>query len=193
MNTPKGLDNILMGGVLSTKQRTMLFAASGKGKTVLALAFAIHVASGRDFLHWKGTGEPRNVLFCDGEMGMDKLRVRLEDAQREKARWKDRRPNDFRTARVTLDQDVGWMSEARGAADRKTEEIHDTIREVLDDHDVFGADKGITNAALAKLLSPDDATMQATWRNRLKGYSRGKAYADLCHPVGDGYLWFLPE
>ena len=82
LDEPLAPDDFLMGRVLSTDQRAMLFGPTGKGKTVVALAIGIHVAAGRDFLHWKGPGKPRRVLIVDGEMGRKGMRLRIEEAIR---------------------------------------------------------------------------------------------------------------
>ena len=73
-------DDFLMGASLSTDQRAMLYGPSGRGKTVFALAIAIHVAAGKDFLHWKGCGKPRRVLYIDGEVGKNGMQFRLKEA-----------------------------------------------------------------------------------------------------------------
>jgi hypothetical protein len=60
----------------------LLVAPTGLGKTNLALAIAFAISHGSNFLGWVGTGEPRRVLYIDGEMPMRLMRERLEDAIR---------------------------------------------------------------------------------------------------------------
>lgn len=54
----------------------MIYAARGVGKSHLALAVAKAVASGEDLLGWSA-GEPRSVLYVDGEMQAVELRDRM--------------------------------------------------------------------------------------------------------------------
>jgi hypothetical protein len=72
----------LLGNVLSSTTRMLLIADTGLGKTNFALAISFAVAQGVGFLHWQGTGEPRRVLYIDGEMSVRLMRDRLEDAVR---------------------------------------------------------------------------------------------------------------
>jgi AAA domain/Bifunctional DNA primase/polymerase, N-terminal len=73
--------DFLMGEMLSTTSRMLLVAATGLGKTQLATALAIHVAAGKDFLHWKAA-RPAKVLYIDGEMSKRQLRKRILDLAR---------------------------------------------------------------------------------------------------------------
>jgi AAA domain-containing protein len=72
----------LMGEWLTTTSRVEVVAPTGLGKTNLALAIAAFAASGRDFLHWRGSGRPRRVLYVDGEMSERLMHGRLQDAVR---------------------------------------------------------------------------------------------------------------
>ena len=74
--------DFLLGEVLSTTSRTMLFAPTGIGKTNVGLACAVAVADGKDFLHWRGRGRPARVLYIDGEMPRRLMKQRLIDAVR---------------------------------------------------------------------------------------------------------------
>jgi len=69
----------VMGAWLTTTSRTLLVAPTGLGKTNFAMALAIAVAAGGDFLHWSGC-RPCKVLYIDGEMSRRVLRQRLADA-----------------------------------------------------------------------------------------------------------------
>jgi hypothetical protein len=71
--------DFIMGNWLSTTTRGLLVGPTGLGKTNLALALALHIAAGRDFLHWRGQ-RPCKVLCIDGEMSRRLFRQRIEDA-----------------------------------------------------------------------------------------------------------------
>lgn len=71
--------DFILGNWLSTTCRVVLNAATGIGKTNFALALAMHVAAGRDFLHWRGRRKCR-VLYIDGEMSRRLLKQRIADA-----------------------------------------------------------------------------------------------------------------
>jgi AAA domain len=73
--------DFLMGEMLSTTSRMLLVAATGLGKTQLATALAIHIAAGKDFLHWKASRSAK-VLYIDGEMSKRQLRKRILDLAR---------------------------------------------------------------------------------------------------------------
>jgi hypothetical protein len=57
----------LLGQVFMAGSRTLLVAASGLGKTQIAMAWATAMSLGKDFLHWKAY-RPANVLYIDGEL-----------------------------------------------------------------------------------------------------------------------------
>ena len=54
-----------------------LAAWRGTGKTLFSLSVAVALSSGKDFLDWKGSGEPVPVLYVDGEMPFPLLREHL--------------------------------------------------------------------------------------------------------------------
>lgn len=73
--------DFLSGRWLSTTSRAMFVAPTGLGKTNYLVAFGMHVAAGKAFLHWLGT-RPARVLFIDGEMSARLLRRRVAEAAR---------------------------------------------------------------------------------------------------------------
>jgi hypothetical protein len=74
--------DFLLGEILSTTSRMEIIGATGIGKSNFLIALGMAVADGGDFLHWRGYGEPRRVLFVDGEMSRRLLKRRLEDGVR---------------------------------------------------------------------------------------------------------------
>lgn len=68
-----------MGAWLTTTTRVLMVAATGLGKTNFAMALAIAVAAGDDFLHWRGQRKAR-VLYIDGEMSRRLFRRRIREA-----------------------------------------------------------------------------------------------------------------
>jgi RecA-family ATPase len=62
---------------LPTEGLAMLYAWRGVGKTWVALALALAVARGEDFLVYR-VPESRRVLFIEGEMSLSALRDRLQ-------------------------------------------------------------------------------------------------------------------
>jgi hypothetical protein len=75
-------EDLLLGEVISTTTRAMLYAPTGTGKTLFALDLATYVAAGSGFLHWKGSEKPRRVLYIDGEMSRALMRARFQEAVR---------------------------------------------------------------------------------------------------------------
>ena len=67
----------LMGTVMCTTSRWMIYAPTGLGKTLFALNMATAIAAGKDFLNWKG-GRPCRVLYIDGEMPRETFKERTQ-------------------------------------------------------------------------------------------------------------------
>jgi len=72
----------LLGEVVSTTSRIELVGPTGLGKTNVLMAAMMTVADGRPFLHWRGYGAARRVLYVDGEMSCRLAKRRLIDAAR---------------------------------------------------------------------------------------------------------------
>jgi hypothetical protein len=68
--------DLLLGDVLSTTTRALLWAPTGIGKTMLIIAAAMHMAGERVFLGWRAQ-RPCRVLYIDGEMSNKLLLERL--------------------------------------------------------------------------------------------------------------------
>jgi len=74
--------DFIFGELLSTTTRAELIGPTGIGKSNFLLAMGMAAADGRDFLHWRGYGHPRRILFVDGEMSRRLTKLRLTDATR---------------------------------------------------------------------------------------------------------------
>jgi hypothetical protein len=73
--------DFLLGDLLHVTSRMLLVGATGIGKTNFVLALSMAVASGSDFLHWRGR-RPARVLYIDGESSARLLHSRLKDTVR---------------------------------------------------------------------------------------------------------------
>jgi hypothetical protein len=73
--------DFLLGSLITTTSRAFLVGRTGLGKTMLGLAIAVGVASGRGFLHWRSSRAAR-VLYVDGEMPGELIKARAIDALR---------------------------------------------------------------------------------------------------------------
>lgn len=71
----------LLGDIVTRTTRTFLVGRTGLGKTLLALAAAAGMASGRGFLNWR-SARPVRTLYLDGEMPAELIRLRARDAIR---------------------------------------------------------------------------------------------------------------
>jgi hypothetical protein len=68
----------LLGHWLTTTTRALMWAPTGIGKTMVALAMAIAICAGTGFLDWRGWRRARG-LYVDGEMSRRLLKERLVD------------------------------------------------------------------------------------------------------------------
>jgi hypothetical protein len=73
---------LLLGNVAHDSGRCLIVGPTGVGKSQVMAAKAAAIASGEDFMHWKGSGEPCDVLLIDGEMSRDLLVERMRDVRR---------------------------------------------------------------------------------------------------------------
>jgi hypothetical protein len=79
----------LLGDLIVNTTRAFLVGRTGLGKTLLGLAMAFAMATGRGFLHWR-CAKPCRVLYIDGEMPEDLIIERLQgEAERMGLPWDD--------------------------------------------------------------------------------------------------------
>jgi hypothetical protein len=71
----------LLGDLITTTTRVFLVGRTGLGKTLLGIAIAAGVASGQGFLKWRSS-RPARVLYIDGEMPAELIKLRARDALR---------------------------------------------------------------------------------------------------------------
>jgi RecA-family ATPase len=70
--------DFLLGNVLCTTSRWLIFGETGVGKTLFAVDLAGSIASGDSFLSWKGSGRSACVMYLDGEMPAETFKERME-------------------------------------------------------------------------------------------------------------------
>jgi hypothetical protein len=68
----------LLGNVLCTKSRCLMFGDTGIGKTLFGFEIAAAVAAGSPFLNWQGREKPRRVMYFDGEMPGETVKERMQ-------------------------------------------------------------------------------------------------------------------
>jgi hypothetical protein len=66
----------LLGNVLCSTSRWLLWGDTGIGKTLFALALGAAVSAGRPFLNWEGR-RPARVMYLDGEMPAETFKERM--------------------------------------------------------------------------------------------------------------------
>jgi hypothetical protein len=137
------LPDFLLGELLSTTSRVLMVAPTGLGKTNLALAVALAIAEGCDFLHWRAH-RPARVLYIDGEMPRRLMKQRLIDAVRRQGVAPDKlfilsredHPDMPPLDTVAGQQYVDAVIELLGGADFV---IFDNIQALMAPGDDFGA------------------------------------------------------
>jgi hypothetical protein len=68
--------DFILGKWLTTTSRSMLYATTGIGKTMFAIAMGMAMTTGRPFLHWS-VARPSRVLLIDGEMARRVMKDRI--------------------------------------------------------------------------------------------------------------------
>ncbi|HEY1877237.1 MAG TPA: AAA family ATPase [Rhizomicrobium sp.] len=68
----------LMGEVLCSTSRWLVFGDTGIGKTLFGLMLAGAIAAGDGFLNWPGSQQPRRVVYLDGEMPAETMQERMK-------------------------------------------------------------------------------------------------------------------
>jgi hypothetical protein len=112
-----------LGSWLTTTTRALLYAPTGIGKSMLALAMAFSISGGNSLLHWPGRRQMR-VLYIDGEMAQRLLKRRIaEEAKRSNSKpaglfvlntgdIEDFRPLDDARGRLAIDNEIARMGGA---------------------------------------------------------------------------------
>jgi hypothetical protein len=72
------LRRFLLGNVICTTSRWLVYGETGVGKTLVAADIAAAIAAGDGFLNWEGSGEPARVMYLDGEMPAETFKERME-------------------------------------------------------------------------------------------------------------------
>jgi hypothetical protein len=67
----------LMGGVMCTTSRWLIFGETGIGKTLIAMEMAAAIAVAAAFLKWPGQRRAR-VMYLDGELPMETFKERMQ-------------------------------------------------------------------------------------------------------------------
>jgi hypothetical protein len=67
----------LLGNVLCSTSRWLIFGDTGVGKTLFTMAIGGAVASGKPFLNWIGR-RPARVMYLDGELPAETFKERME-------------------------------------------------------------------------------------------------------------------
>jgi hypothetical protein len=69
--------DFLLGNVLCTTSRWLIFGDTGVGKTLFAMAIGGAVGSAKSFLNWTGRRKAR-VLYLDGELPAETFKERMQ-------------------------------------------------------------------------------------------------------------------
>jgi hypothetical protein len=67
----------LLGDVLCTTSRWLIYGATGVGKTLFSLEMAGAISSGSQFLNWAGR-RPSRVMYIDGELPAETFKERMQ-------------------------------------------------------------------------------------------------------------------
>ena len=112
-----------LGSWLTTTTRALLYAPTGIGKSMLALAMAFAISGGNSLMHWPGRRQLR-VLYIDGEMAQRLLKRRIADEAKRSnsqppglyvlntADIEDFRPLDDARGRLAIDNEIARIGGA---------------------------------------------------------------------------------
>jgi hypothetical protein len=67
----------MLGNVLCTTSRWLVYGETGVGKTLLGMDLAAATASGRGFLNWRESGIKRRAMYLDGELPQETFKERM--------------------------------------------------------------------------------------------------------------------
>ncbi len=147
----------LLGGWLHRQSKAFVVGGPKTGKSFFTLEIARAVATGRGFLHWRGSGKPANVLYIDGEMG-------LLDLKRRRSFMADRSPDfgnlfiasfdRFTMPPIETEEGQAWVLSASDEVDAHMVVFDNwtTLTRVsLSDDDAVKSVIPLINALLAKL------------------------------------------
>ena len=68
----------LLGDVLCTTSRWLIFGETGVGKTLFAMDMFGAIAKGEGFLNWEGRGAARRAMYLDGELPAETFKERMQ-------------------------------------------------------------------------------------------------------------------
>ena len=74
--------DFLLGELLSTTSRWIVYGETGVGKTLWALDLIAAVGAGKSFLHWEGSGRRRRIMYLDGEHSCGSSRTVADHSER---------------------------------------------------------------------------------------------------------------
>jgi len=68
----------ILGNVLCTTSRWLIYGETGVGKTLVGMDMAAAAAAGSGFLNWPGSGIRRRVMYLDGELPAETFKERMQ-------------------------------------------------------------------------------------------------------------------
>ncbi len=144
----------LMGTLLCTTSRWMIFAPTGLGKTLFTMNLVAAISAGKDFLSWKASRKAR-VLYIDGEMPAETFKERItqvtdlfgEDIELVGINRDDEVTEDYDMPPLNTDEGFAWLKnkiETKKpdiitfdsimcllAGDMKDEEIWEPVKKIM--------------------------------------------------------------
>lgn len=169
----------LLGDLFTTTSRVMLAGPTGLGKTNLMMAAGFAMADGADFLHWRGCGGQRRVLYIDGEMPRRLLKARIDDAAR---RHGSRPPSFFAFNREDF-EDMPPLDTAPG------QQYVDSVIEALGGVDMLMLDN-LQALTVGEMREPESWRRILPWVRQLTSRRMGQVWGhhtglNEAHPYGD--------